>query len=110
MSFSFRSCFFLGQLWIGRQVRNGLPDEDATLNTGVPTLFHLVVILRTSRQEGWQLSDVARYAPRFVHGQHARNISIVSGLAAMLLAEDADPFLPRIRGLTRSAPGAAQPA
>jgi hypothetical protein len=31
-------------------------------------------------------------------------------LSVMLLAEDADPLLPRVRGLTRSPQGPARPA
>jgi hypothetical protein len=49
----------------------------------LPTLFHLVVILRTSRQEGWQLGDVARYASSFIIGQHFRCPSLFD--AALVL-------------------------
>jgi hypothetical protein len=56
-----------------------------------------------------QLRNVARYAPRFVHCQHLGYVSIGFCLSAMLLAEDADPFLPRVRGLTRSVQGSARP-
>jgi hypothetical protein len=55
------------------------------------------------------LRNVARYAPRFVHCQHLGYVSVGFCLSAMLLAEDADPFLPRVRVLTRSVQGSARP-
>ena len=78
------------------------------IDHGNPSATSFTQVLDIS-QESRQLRNVAGDAPRPVHSQHLGYVSIGSCLSAMLLAEDADPFLPRVRGLTRSAQGPARP-